>query len=175
MQRGFDAREAFCNSVQALVPSNAGQKSVIVDIVKGAVGPVIDAIKAIWMRRQGRRRADAQGDPNPVGGSVVAVIRVHLALRLIIVPRDLIVAENPQNPPQLYDRPVLVVDPGTHTAAISSASADRDGSWAVTGSFDKTVRVWSLPTAGLRARSACPPTRRSWQCLCRCNQSRTAH
>ena len=50
MQRGFDAREAFCNSVQALVPSNAGQKSVIVDIVKGAVGPVIDAIKAIWMR-----------------------------------------------------------------------------------------------------------------------------
>jgi hypothetical protein len=50
MQRGFDAREAFCKSVQALAPSSPGQKSVIADIVKGAVGPVIDAIKAIWTR-----------------------------------------------------------------------------------------------------------------------------
>jgi hypothetical protein len=50
MQRGFDARDAFCKSVQALAPSSAGQKSVIADIVKGVVGPVIDAVKAIWMR-----------------------------------------------------------------------------------------------------------------------------
>ena len=41
-------------------------------------------------------------------------------------------AETPQIPPDLYDRPVLVVDPGMHTAAIRSASADRDGRWAVT-------------------------------------------
>jgi WD40 repeat protein len=53
-------------------------------------------------------------------------------------------ADDPQNLPQLYDRPVLVVDPGTHTDAILSASADRDGRWAVTGSLDKTVRIWSL-------------------------------
>jgi uncharacterized caspase-like protein/WD40 repeat protein len=53
-------------------------------------------------------------------------------------------AEDPQNPPQLYDRPVLAVDPGTHTAAIKAASADLDGRWAVTGSDDKTVRIWSL-------------------------------
>jgi len=50
MQRGFAARDAFCKSVRALAPSSAGQKSVIADIVRGAVGPVIDAIKAIWMR-----------------------------------------------------------------------------------------------------------------------------
>jgi WD40 repeat protein len=53
-------------------------------------------------------------------------------------------AENPQNPPQLYDRPVLAVDPGMHTATIKGASADRDGRWAVTGADDKTVSIWSL-------------------------------
>jgi hypothetical protein len=49
-QRGFEEREAFCKSVQPLVPSSAGQKGVIEDIVSGAVGPVIDAVKAIWIR-----------------------------------------------------------------------------------------------------------------------------
>jgi hypothetical protein len=49
-QRGFDAREAFCKSVQRLVPPSAGQRAVIADIVSGAIGPVIDAVKAIWMR-----------------------------------------------------------------------------------------------------------------------------
>lgn len=39
---------------------------------------------------------------------------------------------------------MLVVDPGRHTAPIKSASVDRDGRWAVTGSWDKTVRIWSL-------------------------------
>jgi hypothetical protein len=52
LQRGFDAREAFCKSVQALTPANAGQKGPIADIIGGAVGPVIDALKTIWMRKQ---------------------------------------------------------------------------------------------------------------------------
>ena len=43
-----------------------------------------------------------------------------------------------------YDRPVLTVDPGMHTALIGAASADAAGRFAVTGSDDKTVRVWSL-------------------------------
>ena len=43
-----------------------------------------------------------------------------------------------------YDRPVLTVDPGMHTAVIRGASADTRGRFAVTGSEDKTVRVWSL-------------------------------
>jgi WD40 repeat protein len=37
----------------------------------------------------------------------------------------------------LYDRPVLVVDPRMHTAKINSQAVD------VTGSDDRTVRIWS--------------------------------
>ena len=44
----------------------------------------------------------------------------------------------------LYDRPVLVLDPGMHTAPIRRADVDRAGRFAVTASDDKTVRVWSL-------------------------------
>jgi WD40 repeat protein len=49
----------------------------------------------------------------------------------------------------LYDRPILVVDPGMHTAPITGASADAAGRWVVTGSDDKTVRVWSLADGAL--------------------------
>jgi WD40 repeat protein len=45
---------------------------------------------------------------------------------------------------QLYDQPVLVVDPGMHTAEIFSVGVDAAGRFAVSGSQDKTVRVWSL-------------------------------
>ena len=65
-------------------------------------------------------------------------------------------ADDLQHPPQLYGPPVLVIDPGTHTASIKSASADRDGRWAVTGSDDKTVRIWSLADGKLE-RTIRPP------------------
>lgn len=44
----------------------------------------------------------------------------------------------------LYAQPVLVPDPGMHTAPISGADVDRTGRLAVTGSTDKTVRLWAL-------------------------------
>jgi WD40 repeat protein len=44
----------------------------------------------------------------------------------------------------LYDRPVLAIDPGKHTAAIWSQAVDEKAQYAVTGSADRTVRVWSV-------------------------------
>jgi WD40 repeat protein len=44
----------------------------------------------------------------------------------------------------LYDRPVLAIDPGMHTAAIRAQAVDAEGRYAVTGSDDRTVRVWSI-------------------------------
>jgi len=60
-------------------------------------------------------------------------------------------AQDPASAPpaQLYDRPVLVVDPGLHTARIIRADTDAEGRWAVTGSVDKTVRVWSVADGAL--------------------------
>jgi WD40 repeat protein len=44
----------------------------------------------------------------------------------------------------LYDRPVLGIDPGMHTAAIRSQAVDAAGRYAVTGGNDRTVRIWSI-------------------------------
>src|SRR3954468_16109308 len=56
----------------------------------------------------------------------------------------------------LYERPVLTIDPGMHTAQIRSAAVDAAGQLrgpaavagagqvAGTGSEDKTVRIWSV-------------------------------
>ena len=49
----------------------------------------------------------------------------------------------------LYEHPTLVADPGVHTGPIRSAAIDRAGRLAVTGSDDKTVRVWSLANGEL--------------------------
>ena len=49
----------------------------------------------------------------------------------------------------LYERPVLVVDPGMHTAKIQSLAVDAGGRFAVTGSDDRTVRIWSIAGGNL--------------------------
>ena len=54
------------------------------------------------------------------------------------------------SPSGLFDRPVLVIDPGFHTAPIKRADVDAAGRIAVTGSEDGTVRVWSLEDGGLK-------------------------
>ena len=48
---GFEKRTTFCQSAAALLPPTAdGTRGVIDQIVSGAVGPVVDALKAIWIR-----------------------------------------------------------------------------------------------------------------------------
>jgi WD40 repeat protein len=49
----------------------------------------------------------------------------------------------------LYDRPVLAVDAGTHTAEIWGQAVDAKGKYAVTGAADRTVRVWSVESGKL--------------------------
>src|SRR4051794_5626429 len=49
----------------------------------------------------------------------------------------------------LYERAVLVVDPGMHTAPITSTAVDAAGQFAVTGSYDRTVRIWSVANGKL--------------------------
>jgi uncharacterized caspase-like protein len=44
----------------------------------------------------------------------------------------------------LYERPVLTVELGMHTALIAAAATDAAGRFTVTGSDDKTIRVWSV-------------------------------
>ncbi len=49
----------------------------------------------------------------------------------------------------LYDQPVLTLDAGMHTAPIRRADVSATGAYAVTGSHDKTVRVWDAQTGRL--------------------------
>ena len=77
----------------------------------------------------------------------MANLRLYCAavLSLLVIAVGAVAAEQPSTAtPGLYERPVLVIDAGMHTGPINSADADADGRWAVTGSSDKTVRVWSL-------------------------------
>jgi hypothetical protein len=50
LRRGFGEREAFCTSVQPLIPGSKGDKGLIDSIVSGVVGPLVEALKAIYLR-----------------------------------------------------------------------------------------------------------------------------
>ena len=58
--------------------------------------------------------------------------------------------QSPSAGTDLYDRPVLVVDPRMHTAAIQSQAVDASEHYAVTGGLDRNVRVWSLADGKLQ-------------------------
>ena len=49
LEQGVKGREAFCEQVKPLVPDATGEKNVIADLVAGALGPLIEAIKEIYL------------------------------------------------------------------------------------------------------------------------------
>src|SRR5262245_15285644 len=68
-----------------------------------------------------------------------------IARSLALLPALLFaVVASPAAMAQLSEQPMLVVDPGKHTAPIRDVGLDAAGRLAVTSSWDKTVRVWSL-------------------------------
>jgi hypothetical protein len=82
----------------------------------------------------------------------MAYLRLDCALALSLylwAVAALAADQAPASGAGLYDRPILVIDPGMHTGMITTAAADAGGRWAVTGSRDKTVRVWSLADGAL--------------------------
>jgi WD40 repeat protein len=60
-----------------------------------------------------------------------------LALSLVILPSLSVDAQS------LYEPPILVVDPDMHNSGVPAAAVDASGRFLVTGSSDKTVRIWS--------------------------------
>jgi hypothetical protein len=59
LRRGVAAREAFCAEVTPLVPERTGEKSVIADLAQGAIKPIVEALKAIWLdAAEARRKQD---------------------------------------------------------------------------------------------------------------------
>ena len=52
--------------------------------------------------------------------------------------------QGPNAGTDLYDRPVLAVDPGMHTATLKAQAVDAGGRYAITGGTDRTVRIWSV-------------------------------
>ena len=49
LQRGVNGREALCAAAVPLLPDTSGEKNIIVDLVSGALGPLIEAVKEIYL------------------------------------------------------------------------------------------------------------------------------
>jgi hypothetical protein len=78
-----------------------------------------------------------------------AIAAALFGLAALAVAPALAEDQGPNAGTDLYERPVLAIDPGMHTAAVASQNVDADGRFAVTGSDDRTVRVWSVPDGKL--------------------------
>lgn len=82
-----------------------------------------------------------------IGWSMKALI--FAPLFLLIAPYSALAGEPPKEP-------MLRIETGMHTALIRRIGVDREGRYLVTGSIDKTVRVWDLQT-GKPLKTIRPP------------------
>ena len=68
-----------------------------------------------------------------------APTRWLVAAALVLLPATATVAQGGA------EQPWLRIEAGTHVAQTNNAATDDEGRVLVTGSYDKTARVWSLP------------------------------
>ena len=73
-----------------------------------------------------------------------AIAAAFVALAGAFLAAALAEDQGPNVGTDLYDRPVLAVDPGMHTGTIRAQAVDAEGRYAVTGAADRTVRIWSV-------------------------------
>jgi WD40 repeat protein len=71
--------------------------------------------------------------------------RVVLVLCLMAVALAVMPARGWAEVRRLPERPVLRIDPGTHSAPINRLAVSRDCSLIVSGAVDKTLQLWSVP------------------------------
>ena len=74
------------------------------------------------------------------------MIRVFLCLLLALTGQALA-----QTPPQA---PFLRIEAGSHIGAVPHLAVDAAGRLLATASYDKTVRLWSLPDGKLRGNAS---------------------
>jgi WD40 repeat protein len=74
-------------------------------------------------------------------------MRKLLTVLFMVVP---MVYDQPARAQKLYDQPVLIVDPDMHAGRIKTVAIAESGKFAVTGSYDKTVRIWTLGSGELK-------------------------
>src|SRR5919106_1029647 len=67
---------------------------------------------------------------------------IAITVMLALLPARAVLQE--QVMPPLVDRPLLTIELGMHTSPIAGASVHAGSDLVVTGSYDGTVRVWSL-------------------------------
>ena len=135
LQQGVKGRETVCAQATPLVPKTSGEKGFITDLVSGALEPLIGAVKEIYLNY---RKGVATGSPDPhdhsepAGGDEMARLRRYCFPALIAVlalagAPPARAEDAPEPPAGLYDRPVLVLDPGMHTAHHQARRRRRRG------------------------------------------------
>jgi len=78
-----------------------------------------------------------------VRGYFAAVVAATIGLATLCAGGGAVRADT-EEASYLYDRPVLAIEAGAHTASIWSQSVDAAGRFAVTGGDDRTVRIWTV-------------------------------
>ena len=118
MSRGVAARDAFCEQAVALLPPTSGEKEgILAGLVEGVAGPLIEAVMALYGEareddRLRRKTIETQLEATrwPAFAQVDAMSRLAAALLCLLAGLSAAAAQEPA--PGLYDRPVLVLEPG---------------------------------------------------------------